>query len=266
MHSNEPAQSPFASTDPSGAPVEPTPSAEQPQPPRLGILHLMVLTACVAVWMGAMRTIALAADQLTALGSDPFLAAGTLNGIGGGVALSGLILLVSRRLRRIPFPVHPGEYLLVMSAIGFILTSAINAAFLLLLRTEPTSSTLWWLGMGSVIATFVVNAAVLIWAFVHVKTWRWRVFLLSIPVCHVLGYGLMFTTASWGRPGPLFFVIQGVTPFAVSVVLSAVVIQDHLKGNRYPWSHWMGVALRLWFDFGRIVSYVWIIMTWDAGF
>ena len=251
MNPDQSPQSPLASPDTPEAPAR-----QQPEQPRLGILHLMVLTACVAVWMGVTRTIALAAEELPALGSDPFLAAwGTLQGIGGGVALSGLILLVARRLRRIPFPIHPGEYLLVMVAISVTLSSAVYPYFLLILRMEPTSAPPWWLTTGLGIVVFAVNAAVFIWTFVCVQIWRWRVFLLWILISQVAVYGLMLLADHLaGLGATIFIIISSVVPIAASVVLLDVVVQDHLQGKRYPWSHWMGVALRLWFDAVRIIA------------
>ena len=82
MPPEPPGQSPFASTNSSGAG---TPFSDRPEPPRLGILHLMVLTACVAFWMGIMRTLTLAAEDNASMpGSAGFLVtAHTLLGIGG---------------------------------------------------------------------------------------------------------------------------------------------------------------------------------------
>ncbi len=260
MPPEPPGQSPFASTNSSGAGA---PISDRPEPPRLGILHLMVLTACVAVWMGVTRIELLAAEELPAPGSDPLLAAAvTLHGIGGGAALSGLILFVARRLRRIPFPIHPGEYLLVMSAISVTLGSAVYPVFLLILRMA-TSGPTWWSMVGVWIVTFVVNAPVFIWTFVRVKIWRWRVFLLSIPICQVAGVGLMSLTSSVARPSATAFMISSL-PVAASIVLLAVVVQDHLQGKRYPWSHWLGVALRLCLDAARIILVLWIMLAQDA--
>lgn len=256
-------QSPFASPDSSGAG---TPVADGPEPPRLGILHLMVLTACVAAWMGAMRSLVLAAEGGTLLDSDPFLAtAGTLYGIGGGAALAGLILLVARRLRRIRFPVHPGEYLLTYCAVGAVLQAAVYPIYLAMAHLDFSSGSTMPFFVILPLATFVINVAFFIWALIGVKRRRWRVFLLSIPVCHVVGYGLMGVTASLAGPGAIFYVVQNVAPLVASVVLAVVVIQDRLEGRRYPWSHWMGIALRLWFDVVRIVSLVWMILMWERG-
>jgi len=257
-------QSPFAPQDFTRAPP---PTADRPEPPRLGILHLMVLTACVALWMGIMRGLVLAAeDDSPVLGSIPFFAtAGTLYGIGGGTALAGLILFIARRWRGFRFPVHPGEYLLVISAISVVLQAAVYPIYLAMAHLEFLGESAMPFFVILPLATFVINAAFFVWALLGVKRRRWRIFLLSIPVCHLVGYGLMWMWFSIARPGPQAYVIQSVAPLAAGVVLLIVVIQDHLEGRRYPWSHWMGIALRFWFAVVRIVSSLWLILTWDAG-
>ena len=264
MHPDQPGQSPFASTDSTGAG---TPLADRPEPPRLGILHLMVLTACVALWMGILRALALATGgDLSTLGSDSYQAmAGSLYGIGGGAGLAGLILFFARRLRGFRFPVHPGEYLLVISGISNTLWLAINPVYVWIAHRGISGQPSMWVFWSVALAAFAINAAVFVWALVRVKIRRWRIFLLSIPVCHLAGYGLMWMSVRIASPGPMFYVIQNVAPLAAAVVLLIVVIQDHLEGKRYPWSHWMGIALRLWLAVVGIVSSLWLILTWDAA-
>ena len=53
MPSEPPGQSPIASTNSSDAEA---PLSDRPEPPRLGIFHLMVLTACVAAYAGVNRS------------------------------------------------------------------------------------------------------------------------------------------------------------------------------------------------------------------
>ncbi len=258
-------QSPFAPQDFTRAPP---PTPERPEPPRLGILHLMVLTACVALWMGILRALALTTEgDVLTLGSDPYWAtAGSLYGIGGGAALAGLILFFARRLRGFRFPVHPGEYLLLISAVSATLQFGIITMLVMTSFLDDSSELPNWFVPILMLVAFAVNAVVFLWALVRVKIRRWRIYLLSIPVCHVAGYGLMWMWFSIARPGPMADVIQNLAPLAAGVVLLIVVMQDHFEGKRYPWSHWMGVALRLWFDCVRIVLLLWLALTWNGGF
>lgn len=262
MPPESPGQSPFASTDSPGAG---RPLAERPEPPRFGILHLIVLTACVAACMAMLRGLATSAEGKSAdPAADPFMvAAGTLYGIAGGGALAGLILFLARRLRHIPFPVHPGEYLLVLSAVGMTLQLATWPLFVLASHLGGSDPPML-VSTVFALAAFGVIAVVFIWALVRVKTRRWRVFLLSIPVCHLAAYGLVFLTFRTARPGSSSFVVHNLVPAAPGVVLLVVVLQDHLQGTRYPWSHWMGVALRLWSDGLRIIHLFWILLRWGS--
>ncbi|NQT15672.1 MAG: hypothetical protein HQ582_23145, partial [Planctomycetes bacterium] len=97
---------------------EPSDSAQKPsakpperEPPRLGIVHFLVWTACVALYLGLTQMIS---DMVLASAADPNLApgttrdvlAGTFHGIGSGAALAGLLLFASRPSRGFRFPQH----------------------------------------------------------------------------------------------------------------------------------------------------------------
>jgi hypothetical protein len=264
MGPEERPESPLASADPPEAPSEPTPAPEQPETPRLGILHLMVLTACVAVSMGIMRvsirvSALLAEEAGSTLGLRPFLAtAGTLYGIGGGGALAGLLLFFARRLRRMRFPIHPGEYLLVLSAVSVSLE---ELAFLPLYWTpegfDLSGGTRWWLFTVLGRGAFVVRAVVFIWAVVNVRIRRWRVFFLSIPICYVAGLALAWLMVRIVQPSLMIYMIRTLASAGASVFLLGVVLKDHFARQRYPWSHWLGVALRLWSDACGVITLLW---------
>ncbi len=121
MDPNEHLQSETAPNDSPDA--QPLSDAVGIEPPRLGISHLMVLTACVAVYLGIARGLFgryAQPDWEQSLGTFQAILWG-LHGIGAGAGLAGLILFVARRRRGWPFPVHPGEYLLVMIGVSTLL-------------------------------------------------------------------------------------------------------------------------------------------------
>jgi len=294
MGSEQPVQSPFGRSDLPRASAQHPPAPAQPEPPRLGILHLMVLTACVAIWMGidlGLRPRA-GLDIPTPSWEAYWLSVQTVRGILQGAALTGLILFLARRLRGIPFPKWPGEYLLVILgmsvALGpdreamYVVASLVwhddpaatalglarRGGYMPVMRSGapigwPLTCVIWTMGLGP----FAVNAAVFIWALVRVRIRRWRVFFLSIPACYIAGLPLVWLMVRILQPGLMALVIQGVIPAGASVVLLVVVLKDHFDGKQYPWSHWLGVALRLSFDVvGLITLLWWTVLSWHRFF
>jgi hypothetical protein len=235
-----------------------------PEPPRLGISHLLILTACVAAYMGVDRTLTAAyldADfQVTAGAFDT--ATATVWGIGGGAALAGIVLFVARRFRRLPFPVHPGEYLLVLVGFAVACRCARTAAVLLHLHLEQdgnyhlSSSYFAWH-----YALLAVYALIFLWVVVRVRIPRWRLFFLTMPasylVCRVPLHGLLRLL---GPSMYLGVLADAGAKLPVAVVLAVVVLKDHLDGRRYPWTHWFGVGTRFWLDAVTVVAAAWSVL------
>ena len=260
MGSEKPVPSPFGGSDLPKASAQQPPAPQQPEPPRLGILHLMVLTACVAGHLGLTRArslmIPLMITGQAAVGPPGVFeaAAGTVHGIGSGAALAGLVLLVARRRRGFSFPVYPGEYLLVLVGFG-VLARWANLACVCLIAS--------FRGPAVVLSSFdafllhglpfVLYASIFLWAVIRVKIPRWRIFLLAIPAGHVL---LLFLVRLSG--GLYRLQIWALAPpLLVSIVLIVAVLKDHFDGRRYPWTHWFGVTTRLWLDASAIGVSLW---------
>ncbi len=239
----------------------PEPSTESSQPaesPRLGILHLMVLTACVAGYLGTIRGLQ------GLIGSDypPVFQAfeatvGTLDGIAAGATLAGLILLAARRFRGMPFPVHPGEFLIVMLGIAVVMNLLRYAPYIWYVRggVELLNDRYMWVAWGIGIGTFVLNVAWWIWAFVRLKARRWRRFLLLIPACHVVGVILSYVAAMTRPMAPIL--ARPVAPVLISLALAIVAVRDHAEGHRYPWTHWFGVVIYYWRTVAMVIGCVW---------
>ena len=231
------------------------PVPDEPPQPRLGILHLLVLTACVAAYLGITRTYMLASSQRVGIRPAPTLetAVGGVAGIASGAALAGLLLFLARRFRGMPFPRHPGEYLLVMmgvnAAVG-VATMPLN-----LLSWDPGR---WWgvyVGIGRLVLG--INALIWIWALIQVKILRWRVFFLSIPASYLLMFGLVLQYG--GLYGGMHFMGRVLlAPRTLPLlVLAVVLLKDHFDRTRYPWTHWYGVGTRLWLDAATLGMYAW---------
>ncbi len=85
---------------------------------------------------------------------------------------------------------------------------------------------------------------------------RWRVFFYAQALCYAVLQ--LFVCAGFFAGQVWIFLFPGA-------VLAAVVLSDVLRGGRYPWSHWTGVALCFWFCGVRIGSAVYVTFFWEPG-
>jgi hypothetical protein len=240
-------QSPFPSDFQPLGPVPYVPPPEEPEQPRLGIIHLMVWTACVAVHLSIMRSL-WPADGST----EPALIPWMLSSVGGGAALGGLLLWAARRIRGERFPRHPGEYLLIVEGLCMAFFLAIwTPIWIFLLRIEDYFYFYFTVPEVAISGLYLVQTTIFLWAAVKVRVRRWRWFflawsgttLLSMPLlcCGVLQIG--------GS--------QQVAHLVIGGWLVAVVLKDHFQGLRFPWTHWLGVAIRFWLTAASLGWFLW---------
>jgi hypothetical protein len=220
---------------PPGSPFRP-----EPEQPRLGILHLLVWTACVAVYF-SIATSFRSDDYVPRLEASLVLAVGVE--MGRATALGGLLLLAARRYRRLPFPSQPGETLLVLLGVGsatwlgmrFLNDRAVNAAPMSLLLCQV-------LAASAMVALGVLYLA----AAIRTRSLRWRVYFATVLLGGILSILLpLFLIRGWG-PGPNAVAASlhaWLLPFAVLLV---VAVKDAAQRPRYRWTHWLGVGIGLW--------------------
>jgi hypothetical protein len=226
-------------------PASPLPTLDSSPEPRLGILHLLVWTACVAVYCGLAQSLG-----LNERNPDAFdMTLSVLRSLGVGAALGGVLLWAARRRRGLAFPVHPGEYLLVVKGI--------NIACLVLFYGGAKRSGL--LDLHSLLIwrclTILLNliyGAALAWAIHRVKASRWRLFFI------ILGADLCSCCVS----GLLSLGYQSLTVLG-DIVLVGVLLKDRADGLRYPWPHWVGIGTKLWLSTIAAISIVRIVLTYN---
>ncbi len=246
--------SPFAPSA-SGGPR--SPFRAPPEAPRLGILHLMVWTACTAVHLGWLTTLMQLETMPEAPGPGTMLL--LLQGsysIVAGAALGGLLLWLARCWRRFPFLVHPGEYLLVVLGLLFLMNMVFQSAWWLPVFAGDPSG---WPFSTCVSATLIyaipmlVGGLIFLWPAIRVKSLGWRLyFALAAASCLFVGCWRVVSEstylwrfdAEWSRALPL-------------AVLLVVVARDHTAGRRYPWTHWAGVAAAVW---DVVTQLVWLVV------
>jgi hypothetical protein len=226
---------------PAGSPFRWQPDQTPPQAPRLGILHLLVGTSCVAVYLAVGRTFA----QLDPTGSHGgFPVFDALRGISGGIALAGLILWIARRLRGFRFPVYPGEVLLVALGIanaGILAVETVRDVAVLLSEGSDPSGMLN--GLLPFLAIQGMFAIVLLVCGLIVKSWPWKIYFLAKAVAVAVDGSLLILPLEWFEAGFAYTRIPGM---AADVVLLGIFIGTLRAAGRYPWTHWLGVALGLW--------------------
>ena len=148
------------------APRKPPSAGGRPLPggdePRLGIIHLIVGITCVAVYQGLQQTAlnlcgpALDGEETGILFKGMLL----FSGLGAGIALGGPCLLGARVVRGVPFPIHPGDHLLVLWGVNSVLV--LGASFMDIISILIREFTKW-----------IILANLLAWpiAFIILRQW-----------------------------------------------------------------------------------------------
>jgi hypothetical protein len=250
MGSEKLPQSPFPPDGPPDRSVKPVSEPGIPDQPRLGIIHFLVWMACAAVYLGMNRVWGARVVACGLQDPEEMVFVG-LKGIGAAAALGGLALWAARRSRDWRFPRYPGEYLLVVLGVSALLSLVV---FVTSLAFDPSNSfTVFFLSnVSSVLSP--IPALLLVWAAVFVKVPRWR-WLFYVSAASQLLPAL-------GSSGIAFrcFHLHEFVFYAVWAWLAVVVISDHLRSLRYPWTHWLGVAVYLWSGAVAAGWYVWLAL------
>jgi hypothetical protein len=215
---------------------------------------LLVGTACTACYLGLTQTARLIERDLyvglaveRAEPSLTFEAMSVLYGVGTGMALGGLLLWPARRLRGMSFPTYPGEYLLI--ALGLFSAFGLGVRFLsTLMRSLQDVAPGLWFELLPLMLFGLVGAAIWFWAGALVRIRRWRRFFFLSAAVQMLN-----TLLGCGGIGPIATNLYVL----LAVVLTVIVVQDHRQGFRYPWPHWLGVGIRLWFS---LTSLGWFVL------
>ena len=250
MTTDIPPNSPFQ------APQDVPPSTE-PEQPRLGIIHLMGWTACVAVQFSVGKTFPFVqTDSVLQLEPSLILAVGAE--IGRGTALGGLLLLVVRRYRRLPFPSQPGEWLLVLLGIRTV-TAILQRGLLFYMAPNDTMSWQAFSGFGVLIS--LLMAVLYVLAAVKTRILRWRVYFVAALVAGVMTVILPFLVSLVGAMPPNtpkgLAALHQSPWLALSVLLLYVAVKDAGGDVPFRWPHWLGVGIALW---NAILLVAWIVL------
>ena len=245
------------------APLPGSPFRPEPEQPRLGIIHLLVWTACVAGYFGVIRGLAPPAWS-PRLGPSLGIWVGVA--MGRATGLGGLLLFAARRYRRLPFPRQPGETLLVLlgvGAAGHLLDYPIRYGAVYL-GTIPR-----WVPDLSFLLAVVLAAVLYLIAAVRTKILRWRVYFVTVFVAGALMVLLLLLRPLEESLLVPPFILRRLIPFVwhwaplvPGAVLVFVAVKDARQGLRYRWTHWLGIGIGLWNGLMGAMWAAWL--TWSV--
>jgi len=193
--------------------------------PRLGIRHLMLWTACCGLFLGAVRALFVDDDgSFSRFQSSVFVVWHCLY---AGAVLTACLLCVPWMRAGIRFPQEPGEWLLIHSAVTFVVSLGTRAILISPLEL--------YLPIGESVATCWLYLVPLCVARAP-RRWRCAFALLLVRDILVV---LAMVVFSWGIEldyAQIWFPI---------CVLSFVVALDLKSRTRYRWTHWVGMSFYL---------------------
>jgi hypothetical protein len=232
-----------------------SPFGREPEQPRLGIIHLLGWTTCVAVQFSVIRAFA-PADWVPSLEPSLVLAAGVE--IGQATALGGLVLWATRRYRRLPFPGQPGETLLVLLGIY----AAMGLAERPLYHSAAQLQTLPWLLSLFALLEVLLLAVLYLIAAVRTTVPRWRAYFVTVLATGAIAFILLLVMSRLLSPlhdslrafVPLVWRSPQIIPVAVLLFVAA---KDARQRPPYRWTHWLGLGLGLWNGVMNVMSGVW---------
>ena len=227
-----------------------------PSPPRLGIIHLLVWMAGVAVVLAIYRAaVETGWLEVTAEGRDEARWWLTAYGLVYGTAISGMGLLIYRRLRGDEsFPACPGHWLLIFGglafaadAAAFVLAKGLMAAWSARIGWSPGFYYVQqWLAWGLALAVAMV-------VLVRLRTaWNWWLLtglIMALIAVNFLAHTLLMAQAVAQAFGSS--AISGVwSPslthwtriFGTAVCLAGLPVVLAGDRGRRDWLHWVGVV------------------------
>jgi len=226
-----------------------------PEQPPLGIIHLMLWTACAAVCFSLASAFDLEFEPTDGVEGIVLPVA---HGVGTSAALAGLLLAAARRRRGLPYPGQPGETLLLLLGVGAAMSMI--QGVLLYAQGGPYMGSQGVLYSGFMCFHLLFLAVIYVIAAVRTKVPRWRWFfaarIVAPVLCTVLPTALFrFSTIHW-------YTILSCSPHvllaAFLIGIAAKDFREHVSGRvRYRWTHWLGIAVQLWSSAVLTVRMIW---------
>lgn len=201
-------------------------------PPKFGIGHLLLWTACCAAYLAIVRAIAV--DEPGFVGFLILLLLAMIE----GASWAGLAIFISRRFRGVRWPIEPGEWLLAIFGARLLVEAALKSVL-----SETFDHDVLIL-MGATSCLLIVPA------FSRHLAVMWRICFCLMAVVYALP---VFSTclAIWLRdPIPNMFVLRAnillevvQRPILSLAVLAIFAIYDLRSRSRHGWLHFVGLGV-----------------------
>lgn len=244
-------------------------SAGPPPPPNpdrgpLGIRHLLVWTACTAAYLCVAR---LVFPWEEADFTRKYVGFSAADSLGAGVGLAGLLLLISCRIRRIRFPVYPGETLLVILGIQIL------SQFPRMVQYGLWQAGGRWIDIPLACCMLLIGLLGLIawvWTLVamfRARSWPWRLLFLvlvlrpGIRLFEFASFVVIPIAMSWATWKTIVAPTARIVP--VAICLGFVATSELRRHPRLPWTHWAGILCGLW---QTLVELAWMVAIWTRAF
>jgi len=242
--------------------LDPALGAAATDPPRLGARHLVAWLVLAAAYLAINRL--WFTSRVPATNLDVALA--VLYSLGAGAALSGLVFLMVQQHYRLAFPCHPGEYLWLALGLNVLFDWGVRTILLgptLVDAVGPFASVPFspqqgWLLVA--VQSFLVLAflipALLAVLFAFFPILKAGMFLSAAGRCGARHWRIFFLVGSavFVLYLPLFCIephtwltLYQVFELGLGLALVAVLVADRKRNARYPWTHWLGVGVSLWY-------------------
>jgi hypothetical protein len=206
---------------------------KQTPPPKFGIRHVLLWTACWGVTLALSRSqVSNEADFLSFVILAPLA-------FGYSAALLGLAICLKRRTSGDPWPIEPGEWLLVIAGVSLVLSELQRRMFPNAFETPP------------VVLAAVQSVLLVLPILDRTTSTLWRtlfLILLAIQGC-LLGIAIL---DQWMHHGihewlidssRILFHYAWLLQFLLPALFAAI---DYRRRKQYTWLHWLGIAAGVW--------------------
>lgn len=200
-------------------------------PPRLGIAHLLVWTACCAAFLGAARSLA---QRPAGIVGAAFLVAVAM---GAGTAWAGLAITLIRAARGRPWPIEPGQWLL--ATLGVMEAAELGVLF----------GAAHGMRNQQAVVLAVSACAFVLPTFSRRLEPRWRWLFAATCVCFALPLLVSVPAARLDVPLVALQAVSHLSPRRLTVALAvAAVALAAVEPGRTGrgWLHWVGIVAAVW--------------------